>query len=244
MLIETRLKDNFKKDNFFQHSKTLYIIDDYNIMGMKEEALNFYSDNFDKVGCNTIHIYFQVDFEKDVMFDYLINDLANACGINQEVFHSIYTVLHTNFYFIFNRKENEDNIEKDLNKKFILNLKTNLRKLNNAIKFIENMNRLGIDVDLIPFSDSKIEPPPFHGRYWLSISDDKKDGNGYIVDASLNTFGKGRIFAQLMDKENFDLLKDFFYEAIETSKLNVRIGIEDLKSFKYNLQRILKYYRR
>ena len=243
MLIETRLKDNFKKDNFFQHSKTLYIIDDYNIMGMKKEALDFYSDNFDKVGCNTIHIYFQVDFEKDVMFDYLINDLANACDINQEVFHSIYTVLHTNFYFNFNSKDNQVNSKEAFENAFISTLKKCLWKLNSAIKFIENMNILGIYVDLIPFSDSKIEPPPFHGRYWLSISDDKKDGNGYIVDASLNTFGKGRIFAQLMDKENFDLLRDFFYKAIETSKLNVRIGIEDLKRFKYNLQRILKYYR-
>ena len=243
MLVETRLNDNFEKYNFFQYSKTLYIIDDYNIMGMKEEALNFYSESFDKVGCHTIHIYFQVDSDKDVIFDYMINDLANACGINQEVFHSIYTVLHTNFHFNFNSKDNQVNSKEAFENAFISTLKKCLWKLNSAIKFIENMNILGIYVDLIPFSDSKIEPPPFHGRYWLSISDDKKDGNGYIVDASLNTFGKGRIFAQLMDKENFDLLKDFFYEAIETSKLNVRIGIEDLKSFKYNLQRILKYYR-
>ena len=73
MLIETRLKDNFENDNFFQHSDTLYIIDDYNIMGMKKEALEFYSKNFYKVGCGTIHIYFQIDFKKDGIFDYMIH---------------------------------------------------------------------------------------------------------------------------------------------------------------------------
>lgn len=239
MLIGTRLKDNFKKDNFFQHSKTLYIIDDYNIMGMKKDALDFYSENFNKVGCNTIHIYFQVDFKKDVMFDYIINGLANNCGINQEVFHSIYTVLHTNFYFNFNSKDNQVNSKEAFENAFISNLKKCLWKLNSAIKFIENMNILRIDVDLIPFSDSKIDPPPFHGRYWLSISDDKKEGNGYIVDGSLNTFGKGRIFAQLMDKENFDLLRDFFYDKIKASELGIKIGLYELTKFKNTLNRFL-----
>ena len=101
MLIGTRLKDNFENDNYFQHSDTLYIIDDYNIMGMK------------------------------------------------------------------------------------------------------------------------------------------KEGNGYIVDGSLNTFGKGRIFAQLMDKENFDLLRDFFYDKIKASELGIEICLYELTRFKNTLNRFL-----
>lgn len=30
------------------------------------------------------------------------------------------------------------------------------------------------------------------------------------MDGSLNTYGKGKIFAQLMDKENYDIIKTIY----------------------------------
>lgn len=115
--------------------------------------------------------------------------------------------------------------------------------MDGAISFIKKMRQIGIQVYLIPFSDTGIKPP-FHGRYWLAKSNDNV-GKGYIVDASLNTYGKGKIFAQLMDDENFSLVNEFFDDLIVKNVLKdvgegVRINLEKLSEFKSNLDQFFR----
>lgn len=76
----------------------------------------------------------------------------------------------------------------------------NKRKVDRALKFIKEMDNIGIRVILHPYYSLNFHPP-FHGRYWLTES------KGYIVDASLQTYSSGMIFAQLMDEENFNIIK-------------------------------------
>ena len=116
-------------------------------------------------------------------------------------------------------------------------IKSKKYKVDGAIRFIKRMRQIGIRVYLIPFSDTGIKPP-FHGRYWLAKSNNNV-GKGYIVDASLNTYGKGKIFAQLMDDENFSLVSGFFDNLIVKNSLkDACIDLETLSRFKDSLGRL------
>lgn len=240
MFTGTILKDHFISDNFFLHSGTLVIIDNYNIFGIKSDAINFYVDNFRDVGCHTILIYFQVDFDGDKEYVDFIYDLADKCGCsNHNTFHSLYSLLQTGFKFNIDRNYNP-NSEKNNDRlwnSFLKSIKNKKYKVDGAISFVKKMQQIGIQVYLIPFSDTGIKPP-FHGRYWLAKSNDNL-GKGYIVDASLNTYGKGKMFAQLMDDENFALVSEFFDDLIIKKALkDVRIDLDILSRFKSNLNRL------
>lgn len=245
MFTGTTLREHFVSDEFFAHSDTLVIIDDYNIFGIKSDAINFYFDNFNEVGCYTILIYFQVDFDGDKYYVDFIYKLADICRFNHNTFHALYSLLQTGFKFNVDRK-NKPNSEKDKKKlweSFLISIKSKKYKVDGAISFIKKMRQIGIQVYLIPFSDTGIKPP-FHGRYWLAKSNDNV-GKGYIVDASLNTYGKGKIFAQLMDDENFSLVNEFFDDLIVKNVLKdvgegVRINLEKLSEFKSNLDQFFR----
>lgn len=240
MFTGTTLKEHFVLDNFFLHSSTLFIIDDYNIFGIKSDAINFYVDNFNEVGCHTIFIYFQVDFDSDKDYVDCIYDLADRCGwSNYDTFHTLYSLLQTGFKFNIDKNYNPNNEEdkKKLWKSFLESIKSKKYKVDGAIRFIKRMSQIGIRVYLIPFSDTGIKPP-FHGRYWLAKSNNNV-GKGYIVDASLNTYGKGKIFAQLMDDENFSLVSGFFDNLIVKNSLkDACIDLETLSRFKDSLGRL------
>ena len=240
MFTGTTLKEHFASDNFFLYSDTLVIIDDYNIFGIKSDAINFYVDNLNGVGCHTILIYFQVDFDSDKDYVDFIYDLADECGwSNYDIFHTLYSLLQTGFKFNIDRNYNP-NSEEDTDRlrgSFLNSIKRKKYKVDGAIRFINRMRQIGIQVYLITFSDTGIKPP-FHGRYWLAKSKDNF-GKGYIVDASLNTYGKGKIFAQLMDDENFSLVSGFFDDLIVKNALkDAHIDLEILYRFKDVLGRL------
>lgn len=255
MFTGTTLKEHFESDRFFDHSDTLVIIDDYNIFGIKSDAINFYVDNFNKVGCNTILIYFQVDFDGDKDYVDFIYELANKYGFNYKTFHALYSLLQTDFKFNMDRNYNPNSKEDNdkLRDSFLKSIKRKKYKVDDAIRFMKRMKQIGIEVYLIPFSKTGIKPP-FHGRYWLAKSNNNFDksciidtksndnfGKGYIVDASLNTYGRGRIFAQLMDPENFSLVSEFFDDLIAKNVLKgVRIDLEILSRFKSDLDQFFR----
>ena len=220
MLEKDTLKEHFKLDDFFSNSNTLLIIDNYNVFGIDSDAINFYVNNFQNVGCSKIEIYFQVNFVKDKNYEDLINNLADKCGFDYNTFHSIYSLLRTKLYY---NKQNGPNKEK----LFINSFKKSIYKIVRAKSFVSRMKEIGIEVVLIPFSEAKINPP-FHGRYWL-IRSDNKNGKGYIIDASLNTYGKGKVFAQLMDNENFERISELFDDLIVKSTFGVKICLEELE---------------
>ena len=220
MFERTILKDHFESDDFFSNSSTLFIIDNYNVFGIDNDAINFYVNNFRDSGCRKIEIYFQVNFEKDKNHEDLINNLADKCDFDYNTFHSIYSLLRIKFHY---SKQNDPNKEK----LFMNSFKKSIYKVVRAKSFVRRMKEIGIEVVLIPFSEAKINPP-FHGRYWL-IRPDNKNGKGYIVDASLNTYGKGKVFAQLMDNENFERISELFDDLIVKSTFGVKICLEELE---------------
>ena len=72
-----------------------------------------------------------------------------------------------------------------------------------SVAFINRMAGEGIAVEYQAYNSLDFNPP-FHGRYWIN------NNLGYIVDGSLNTYGRGRIFAQKMDEENYRIIRDLF----------------------------------
>ena len=90
------------------------------------------------------------------------------------------------------------------------------------------MDSIGITVTLHPYSSLDFDPP-FHGRYWLT------DNKGYIVDGSLQTYPTGRVFAQLMDDENFEIIKHLLFDRCILHNANDfdKLTLDDLRNFKH-----------
>ena len=107
----------------------------------------------------------------------------------------------------------------------------NSNKLNDflraPIRFMETMKRHGIDV-YIQFYKLNKNDLKFHGRYWLSSLDNGL--KAYMVDASLNTYPKSMILAQLMDDVNKDVLKKYIDKELIPGCKNFKlIGLNDLR---------------
>lgn len=183
----TSLRSNLIHDQFFgEHNNTLTIIDDYNIVDIKDGAVNFYIESFEGVGVTNIDIYFQVKkISKKRRQE--INNLAHTYGLDSNKLLC---------YCVFVRK----GFPKWGSIKELVFSQKPLEEVDKALYFINSIARIGITVTLHPYSSLNFNPP-FHGRYWLT------DEKGYIVDASMQTYGSGLIFAQLMDAENFDIIK-------------------------------------
>ena len=76
-------------------------------------------------------------------------------------------------------------------------LKDNCRK---KLQFIEAFKEKGIQCSYLVYPKFKVKPP-FHGRYWLSMT------SGFIVDGSINTAQNKMVLAQVMDEENYALIR-------------------------------------
>ena len=91
------------------------------------------------------------------------------------------------------------------------------------------MAEIGITVTLQPYSSLNFKPP-FHGRYWLT------DEKGYIVDGSMQTYDSGLIFAQLMDEENFDRIRQLFNTHISNNANEFNpLTYDDLHDIRYRI---------
>lgn len=211
----TSLKDHLRQDEFFVNNDTLTIIDDYNIVDIKDDAISFYKDSFRYTGVRNIRIYFQIKPVKDKRMEE-IRDLAHSLGINDNKFLTFCVFLIKGFY------PKHDYIQQ------IVFKKKNKYKLNKAIDFIYTMDSIGITVTLHPYSSLDFDPP-FHGRYWLT------DNKGYIVDGSLQTYPTGRVFAQLMDDENFEIIKHLLFDRCILHNANDfdKLTLDDLRNFKH-----------
>lgn len=189
----TSLRSNLIHDQFFgEHNNTLTIIDDYNIVDIKDGAVNFYIESFEGVGVTNIDIYFQVKkISKKRRQE--INNLAHTYGLDSNKLLC---------YCVFVRK----GFPKWGSIKELVFSQRPLEEVDKALYFINRMKEIGITVTLHPYSSLNFNPP-FHGRYWLT------DEKGYIVDASMQTYGSGLIFAQLMDAENFYIIKRELFDT-------------------------------
>ena len=199
MLSGRNLKENLINNGFFINNNEINIIDDYNICDITEEATEFFLDNFNDTGCRNINIYYAIpSYREDTRA--FIHNLAHSLNIDFNVALAIYSLSKIN-----KRQFNPHAIA---------------AKLAKAGRFISSFHEIGIRVSLKPYYSINLRPP-FHGRYWLT------GARGFIVDASLNTYGKGKIFAQLMDDENFSIITRFFNDEILNNRRNDRLPIID-----------------
>lgn len=213
----TSLRSNLIHDQFFgEHNNTLTIIDDYNIVDIKDGAVNFYIESFEGVGVTNIDIYFQVKkISKKRRQE--INNLAHTYGLDSNKLLCYCVFVKKGLYpkqvpikeLVFSQKSSE--------------------KVDKALNFINSMAEIGITVTLQPYSSLNFKPP-FHGRYWLT------DEKGYIVDGSMQTYGSGLIFAQLMDVENFDRIRQLFNTHIKNNaNAFERLTYDDLHDIRYRI---------
>lgn len=94
----------------------------------------------------------------------------------------------------------------------------------NKLKFVELFQNKGITCQYIVYPQNIIQPA-LHGRYWLS-----KTG-GFIVDGSLNTAESKAVLVQVMDNENFNIIKDLTRDLFDLS--NTKIELFDGNSLRH-----------
>ncbi len=198
----TSLKNNLIRDHFFEYCQTLNIIDDYNIVDIKDDAISFYYESFKDTGVREVNIYFQV---KNVIPQRReeINDLVNK--INNFQYKNNKKLINVNKLLAFCVLLKKGMYPSSLSVEELVFNKANKRKVDRALKFIKTMDDIRIRVTLHPYNSLNFHPP-FHGRYWFT------DNKGYIVDASLQTYSTGMIFAQLMDEVNFRIIKERLFD--------------------------------
>lgn len=212
----TSLRSNLIHDHFFgEHNNKLTIIDDYNIVDIKDGAVDFYIESFEGVGVTNIKIYFQVKaISKERRQE--INNLAHTYGLDSNKLLG---------YCVFVKKGFS---QRGSIKELVFSQKSS-EKVDKALYFINRMAEIGITVTLQPYSSLNFKPP-FHGRYWLT------DEKGYIVDGSMQTYGSGLIFAQLMDAENFDRIRQLFNTHISNNANAFKpLTKEDLYDIRYRI---------
>lgn len=198
MFTNNELQKHLIEDGFFENNSELIMIDDYNCLNISDEAIDFFVNSFENTGVQIIKIYYQVKLPGRPMnlenYKRVIEAYANKCHIDKNLFEG--------FLHLIN-KDNKTNISNLFN-----NIAKQWDKIYNYInqykKFYERMENIGVFVKFYPYKSLSLEPP-FHGRYWLT-----PNGKGYIVDGSLSTYGRGRIFAQRMDEENYSLIYDLY----------------------------------
>ena len=220
MLCDQILKEQFKHDNFFENNEKIIIIDNYNIINIKEQEIQFFYENFKDVGCKNIDIYFQVQ-AINVDNDKII-ELSNEFGVT---FNDMLSLI--SFLKIRSNCQLENEI---VNKK---------KSLKHAIDFIEEMKKINIDVTLRPYLLRNNEKY-FHGRYWIS-KNSNNEGIGYIIDGSLNTIEKAHVLGQLMDNQNYNLIVTFFNETISRGLQQYNpLDLETLNKYYYLINRLCR----
>lgn len=181
---------------------TLNIIDDYHVKAMPREAIMFYRDAFSDTNIREINIYYQIKElrgQKRLQREQEIAELSQIIGENPQTLTSFLVFIFTKLRFNGTLQNNLRNLYNSPKANEIIE---------SALDFIAAFERVGIRVHFRPYTSLDFNPP-FHGRYWLS------EHVGYIVDGSLNNYLRAKVFAQIMDHENFEIIRNLFIEEVE-----------------------------
>ncbi len=217
------LSMHLTKDGFFQNGVDyLNIIDDYSTKGIKDNAIDFYINGFKNTGVHNINIYYQIR-PINPNLNGVISNVSRITRVNS------ITRITSFLTFILNTvssRGSADGCDSSLIAKIAKAYSSDYNKTNNIIitteRFVNAFRLNGINVVFRPYSSLGFNPP-FHGRYWIN------ENKGYIVDGSLNTYSSGRIFAQLMDQENFSIISDLLKNNVEPNRAGFsELRIEDL----------------
>lgn len=177
-----------KHDHRITDDHTLLILDDYNTSNMNNPVFrDFYTDAFRSTDVRRIIILYQTSLRWGRWLD----DLAEFLDENPLTLRS--------FISATVKKQTRRNMVETLDQYYFNNAL--YRNVTAALDFIHEMRVKDIDVTYCLYENRDFDPP-FHGRYWL-------DNNvGYIVDGSLNNYGVKKVFAQKMDDENYEIIRD------------------------------------
>lgn len=218
------LTQHIRNDHIVGNDGVLNIIDDYHAKAMDDSQIEFFTTAFKALNnpefivdgmkyINTVKIFYQIKVNNPNVRRYWRKLRRLSQEMNVE-FYQLLAFVHlcttqNISSFLRGGIDNPENL-RDL---FIEKGKEVSGCLvRGVIGFGESLNEAGINVNYVAYSSSELMPP-FHGRYWLG------NQNGYIVDGSLNTYGKGKIFVQLMDEENYEMINSFFKGNITNNVL-------------------------
>ena len=209
----------------YAEDKTLHIIDNYHVKNIADNDLGFYLDNFNNTGIRKIIFYYEVKLNnKDLK---LIEDLSKEFELPYKTLLSFITIFHSNSKRskkLFDKLESLSDDNSSI-----------LKELYSIINFVEKLGSIGIEVKLQPYES--FPKNYIHGRYWVNL--DPNIQKGYIVDGSLNTYPKGLIIGQLMDKENYDVISDVLNEIISKRTNDFdELGFDELTDMYKKIQKI------
>ena len=209
----------------YAEDKILHIIDNYHVKNIDDNALRYYLDSFNNTGIRKLIFYYEVKLSnRDLK---LIEDLSKEFEIPYKTLLSFITIFHSNSK---RSKKLFDKLGSLSDDNSII-----LKELDSIINFVEKLGNIGIEVKLQPYES--FPKNYIHGRYWVNL--DSNIQKGYIVDGSLNTYPKGLIIAQLMDKENYDVISDVLSEII-SNRINDfdELGFDELTDMYKDIQKI------
>ena len=171
----------FDEYGFFDDCSELVIIDDYCTNSMSDAAKQFFRTNFRHPNLRHITFYFQPKrIKKDIYRQIL--DLGEKLNVNGYKLESFLLMTVDKF---------SDDLIQCLRNIYANQITTSANRTIDLIQSLQD----SVQITYQLYSNHNIKPP-LHGRYWIT------ENRGFIVDASLNTFRKGKIFVQEMDKEN------------------------------------------
>lgn len=151
---------------------------------------------------------------------YIIDDYNVDYNMSDETLNkfieAISNVERIKKVFVFIQKKSNKPNEVFLfnyNPRYSQNLDTSYRK---KLRFIEGFQEKGITCTYVVYPKFNVKPP-FHGRYWLSNT------GGFIVDGSLNTAENKTVLVQVMDNENFELIKNMTRSITNFNNRNIEL---------------------
>lgn len=146
---------------------------------------------------------FGSDFSGDTL--YIVDDYNIDCNMSDETINNFIDAISSvprikNVIVFIQRKrgKSKESLLFNYNPSYPNNLENSYRKKR---RFIEAFQDKGIKCTYVIYPRFNVTPP-FHGRYWLSNT------GGFIVDGSLNTAENKTVLVQVMDYENFELIKN------------------------------------
>lgn len=162
---------------------------------------------------------FNSDFSGDTL--YIIDDYNIDYNMSDETLFKFVDAISNverikNVYIFIQKKSNRANSSCFLfnyNPQYPRNLEPSYRK---KLRFIEEFQKRGINCTYVVYPKFNVRPP-FHGRYWLSLT------GGFIVDGSLNTVENRAVLVQVMDDENFELIRTMTNRIFDFNNSNIEL---------------------
>ena len=162
---------------------------------------------------------FNSDFSGDTL--YIIDDYNIDYNMSDETLFKFVDAISNverikNVYIFIQKKSNRANSSCFLfnyNPQYPRNLEPSYRK---KLRFIEEFQKREINCTYVVYPKFNVRPP-FHGRYWLSLT------GGFIVDGSLNTVENRAVLVQVMDYENFELIRNMTSRIFDFNNSNIEL---------------------